>query len=130
MKREMVNFDDDTGDWIEEQIEAGEFDSKSALIQEYFEYGRQLKDELVEREERIDELEQRIGQKEERIDELEEQLARRSQLEDEIKALPDKIREEQTYRERRRRMLDQASLAERLKWKVTGVPVDDVEDRD
>lgn len=120
----MVNFDDDTGEWVEIQVEEGEFDSKSKLIQHYFNVGRRA-DELVnEKDERIEELEQRVRDKEERIDELEEQLARRSQLEDEIKDLPDKIRDETTYQERRQRMLDQATVTQRLKWRVTGVPVE------
>lgn len=33
------------------------------------------------------------------------------------------------YREYRQWMLDQPSLAQRLKWKVTGVPVDETSER-
>lgn len=72
-----------------------------------------------------DRLEDRLAAKEDRIAELEEQLARRSQIEEKIEALPDKVRGAQTYQERRQRLLDEASLAERLRWKVTGVPVDE-----
>lgn len=73
------------------------------------------------------ELRDRIQQKEARIDQLEEQLARRSQLEEKIEGLPDKLRQSQpSYQERRQRLLDEASLATRLKWRVTGVPVDEV----
>lgn len=78
---------------------------------------------------RVDELEQRLEIREERIDELEQQLARRSQLEEKIENLPAKVRETGSYQERRQRMLDQASLAQRLKWKVTGVPVDQESER-
>lgn len=72
-----------------------------------------------------DRLEDRLAAKEDRIAELEEQLARRSEIEEKIEALPDKVRGAQTYQERRQRLLDEASLAERLKWKVTGVPVNE-----
>jgi Arc/MetJ-type ribon-helix-helix transcriptional regulator len=124
MKREMVNFDDETGEWVEEQVEAGEFSSKSELIQHFFDVGRRAERLLAEKDSRIDELEERIEDKEGRIDELEEQLARRSQLEDEISALPDKIRDDMSYQERRQRMLDQATFSQRLKWRFTGVPVE------
>lgn len=77
---------------------------------------------------RVDELEERLSIREDRIDELETQLAERSQIQEQIEDLPDKIRGEMTYQERRQRMLDQASLTQRLRWKVTGVPVDETTD--
>lgn len=84
--------------------------------------------EILSERHRVAELEERLGNREDRIDELEAQLASRSQIEEKIENLPDKIRDERTYQERRQRLLDQASLTERLKWKVTGVPVDDADD--
>ncbi|WP_241432607.1 hypothetical protein [Haloarcula marismortui] len=77
---------------------------------------------------RVDELEERLSIREDRIDELQTQLAERSQIQEQIEDLPDKIRGEMTYQERRQRMLDQASLTQRLRWKVTGVPVDETTD--
>lgn len=74
---------------------------------------------------RVDELEERLATRENRIDELERQLAERSRVEEKIENLPQKIQDEESYRERRQRLLDQASLGQRLKWKMTGVPVDD-----
>ena len=59
---------------------------------------------------------------------LEEQLARRSQLEQKVDALPDRVREADSYAERRQRLIDEASLAQRLKWRVTGVPVDAIKE--
>lgn len=79
---------------------------------------------LIDRH-RVDELEERLSIREDRIDELQTQLAERSQIQEQIEDLPDKIRGEMTYQERRQRMLDQASLTQRLRWKVTGVPVDE-----
>jgi hypothetical protein len=77
---------------------------------------------------RVDELEERVVTREARIDELETQLTERSQIKEEIEDLPQKIQEEESYSERRQRVLDQASLPQRLKWKVTGVPVDEASD--
>ncbi len=90
------------------------------------EYVRQLIDKGRE----YDELADRLDAREDRIAELESQLSRRSQIEQKIEDLPDKIRAAETYQERRQRLLDRASIAQRLRWKVTGVPVDDVEPDD
>ena len=73
---------------------------------------------------RADKLEKRLETRNDRVEELETQLGRRSEIEDKIENLPDKIRGELSYTERRQRKLDQASLGQRLKWKFTGVPVD------
>gem|GEM_PF-6183985 len=73
---------------------------------------------------RADKLEDRLETRNDRVEELETQLGRRSEIEDKIENLPDKIRGELSYTERRQRKLDQASLGQRLKWKFTGVPVD------
>ena len=85
------------------------------------EYMRSILDERH----RVDELEEKLVIREDRIDELESQLAERSRVEEKIEDLPDKIRDEMSYSERRRRMLDRASITKRLVWKVTGVPVND-----
>jgi metal-responsive CopG/Arc/MetJ family transcriptional regulator len=82
---------------------------------------------VLQTRENTDALRDRIQQKEERIQQLEDQLARRSQLEEKIEDLPDKIRTIETYQERRQRLLDQASFAQRLLWKVSGVPVENAE---
>jgi metal-responsive CopG/Arc/MetJ family transcriptional regulator len=80
--------------------------------------------DVLRTREHTDALRDRIADKEARIDQLEAQLARRSQVQQQIEALPDKLREtQQSYQERRQRLLDEASLAQRLKWKLTGVPV-------
>lgn len=77
--------------------------------------------------EELDDLRDRLDARETRIETLEAQLAERSQLEEKIEGLPDKIRDTGTYAERRQRLLDEATLAQRLKWKVTGVPVDEID---
>ncbi|QAU11354.1 ribbon-helix-helix protein, CopG family (plasmid) [Halorubrum sp. BOL3-1] len=58
-----------------------------------------------------------------RIETLEEQLRERSRVEEKIEDLPDKLRDAETYIERRQRKLDRTGLAQRVKWKMTGVPV-------
>jgi len=87
-----------------------------------------LEDRLAERDSRVQRLEERLKDREERIADLEEQLARRSQLEQKVDALPDRVREADSYAERRQRMIDEASLTQRLKWRVTGVPVDAIDE--
>jgi len=74
-----------------------------------------------------DELRERLEAREARIDELERQLTERSRVEEKIEELPDKIRSADTYQERRQRLIDSASLSQRLKWKVTGVPVKQID---
>ena len=76
-----------------------------------------------------EELQNRLEAREDRVDALEEQLARRSQIEEKVDVLAKRVEESQlTYAEKRQRMIDRASLAERLRWRVTGVPVDEYDD--
>jgi len=77
---------------------------------------------------RVDELEERLRVREDRIEELERQLAERSEIEERIEDLPDKIRGNESYLERRQRVWDNGSPLQRLKWRVTGVPVDEPSD--
>lgn len=105
-------------------------DSRSAAVRDILDEHEELRTECEELRTECEELHTRLDSRENRIDELEEQLAKRSQLEEKIEDLPAKIHDERSYQERRQRMLDQASLTERLKWKVTGVPVDDSDDMD
>jgi len=131
--RVTVNFDDEIGEWIEEQVENGEYESKSKCVNSIFLRGR---DDVGDLEDRVDELESRLENREERIEQLEEQLRRRSNIEEELEQvsktvedLPAKIEDTESYSERRQRLLDQASISQRLKWRLTGVPVDDISDK-
>jgi chromosome segregation ATPase len=106
-------------------------DTKESLEAEAAEYDVSVSEyvrRLIEKGREYDELQDRLQARENRIEELEGQLSRRSQIEDKIENLPDKIRDRETYQERRQRLLDNATLSERLKWKVTGVPVEDRDD--
>jgi uncharacterized coiled-coil DUF342 family protein len=80
---------------------------------------------LIERGREYDDLRDRLDAREDRIEELENQLRERHDIKNELQDLPDKIRDVDTYTERRQKKLDRASLPTRLKWKLTGVPVDE-----
>ena len=84
------------------------------------EYIREILDERHRADELVDELER----KRDRIETLEDQLRERSGLRDEIQQLPDKIRKERSYSEKRQRKLDEATITQRIRWKLTGVPVE------
>jgi len=103
-------------------------DECAELRAEYADLQQSYADLQQEHEDRMQTLEAR----EDRIEQLEEQLNRRSQIESEIEEvaetvddLPAKIRGTETYSEKRQRKLDQATFAQRMKWKLTGVPVED-----
>jgi predicted RNase H-like nuclease (RuvC/YqgF family) len=126
--RITANFDSDLGEWIEEKVESGEYQSKSKCVVSLVEAAR---DDLPELEDRVEDLEDQLESREERINELESQLRRRSNIEDDIESvaetveeLPARIEDTESYSERRQRKLDQATLTQRLKWRVTGVPVE------
>jgi len=73
------------------------------------------------------ELRERLEAREARIDELERQLTERSRVEEKIEELPDKIRSADTYQERRQRLIDNAGPLQRLKWKLTSLPVERID---
>jgi len=131
MARLTVTIDDDQSELLEDLTgENGEYESKSAAVRDFIRAGKErqeLRDEIERLRDRLETREERINDREERINELESQLRRRSNIEDEIANLPDKIRDEQTYTDRRRRVLDSASAIERLKWRITGVPADRID---
>jgi len=108
---------------VDRQAE-GDVTSRSAAVREILDEYEPLRTECEDLRDQCDNLRTRLENREDRIDELEGQLARRSQLENKVESLPDKIRDPESYQERRQRVLDRASLAQRLNWKVTGVPVD------
>ncbi|ESS03448.1 MAG: copG family ribbon-helix-helix protein [uncultured archaeon A07HR67] len=82
--------------------------------------------ELIEKGYRYDQLRNQLNAREDRIKTLEEQLAQRSQIEAELDILAQRVEQsEPTYAEKRQQMIDRASLTERLRWRVTGVPVDE-----
>jgi len=122
MNRITISLNDSQSEFLEEVAgDGGEHESKSAAVRSFID-GAETKHEL---QEEIDRLRDRLESREERIDELESQLRKREQIEEKIEDLPDKLRDADTYTERRQRKLDRATLAQRLRWKLTGVPVED-----
>jgi Arc/MetJ-type ribon-helix-helix transcriptional regulator len=125
MKKLSVSLTEDHVDILDDRQETGDVSSRSAAVRDILDEWETLRTECDGLRTECDELRTRLETREARIEELEEQLARRSQLEDKIEGLPDKLRDAESYQERRQRMLDKASFTTRLKWKVTGVPVED-----
>jgi predicted RNase H-like nuclease (RuvC/YqgF family) len=125
MKKLSVSLEPEHVARLDDRQSEGDVSSRSAAVREILDEYESLRIECEDLRDECDNLRTRLENREDRIDELEAQLARRSQLEEKVESLPDKIRDRESYQERRQRMLDQASLAQRLKWKVTGVPVDD-----
>ncbi|MFB6283643.1 MAG: hypothetical protein ABEK59_06880 [Halobacteria archaeon] len=123
MPRITASIPEEQMELIEELSgENGEYESKSAVVRNFINKGERLHNLLEE----IDELESRLERKQKRIDQLEQQLTRRSQIESKVEDLPDKIRDTETYTEKRQRIIDDAGLGKRLKWKLFGgIPVED-----
>jgi antitoxin component of RelBE/YafQ-DinJ toxin-antitoxin module len=109
-------------------------ETKESLEDEADEYGVSVSEyvrELIDKGREYDDLEVRLESREERIETLEAQIAETRNIEskiDDLRDLPDIVRNQESYTERRQRMLDQASVVQRMKWKVTGVPVNETED--
>lgn len=102
--------------------------TRESLEEEAAEYDVSVSEyvrELIEKGREHDDLRERLEAREKRIEELEAQLTERSRVEEKIEDLPDKIRDVESYTERRQRKLDRAGFVTRIRWKVTGVPVDD-----
>jgi chromosome segregation ATPase len=108
---------------LEARQRLGEADSRSAALRQILDEYQDLRTDYEALDAEYADLKQRYEAREDRVDDLEAQLSRRSQVEEKIEALPDKLRGSQmSYAEKRQRAIDRASLGERLKWKVTGVP--------
>lgn len=127
---------------IDAQVRLGNADYRSAAVRHIIDDYARVREDYADLQHQCEDIQQRLDdrvheleERKERIEELESQLRKRSNIEDEIEGvadtvenLPDKIRGVETYSERRQRKLDQASITERVLWKVTGVPVDDASD--
>jgi Arc/MetJ-type ribon-helix-helix transcriptional regulator len=122
MPRLTITINEEQNELLEALTdEDGEYESKSAAVRSFIQAG----EEQQELQNEIERLRDRLQSREQRIDELESQLRKRSNIEDKIEDLPDKIRDADTYMERRQRKLDRATLPQRLKWRFTGVPVEE-----
>jgi len=125
MKRVTVSLDERQLYELEARQRLGEADSRSDAVRQILQEYEDLNKEYEQLSTEYEDLHKRYEAREDRVDELESQLRKRSNIEQKIEDLPDKIRDYGTYTERRQRKLDEATLPQRLKWKFTGVPVDD-----
>ena len=106
----------------------GDADSRSAALRQILDEYSDLRPEYDDLEAEYDDLRRRYEAREDRVETLEEQLAERSQIEQKIEDLPDRLRgATMSYGEKRQRAIDRASLGERVKWKLTGVPQDAID---
>jgi chromosome segregation ATPase len=114
---------------LEARQRLGNADSRSAALRQILDDYQELRSDYEALESEYADLKQRYEAREDRIEDLEEQLSKRSQIEEKIEELPDKVRASaMTYSERRQRAIDRASPVERLKWKVTGVPEERIDE--
>ena len=129
MKKVSVSLKPEHVDRLDERQAEGDVSSRSAALREILDEYDEVHTECEELRTECEELRTRLEAREDRVDDLEEQLARRSQIEEKVDVLAERVEESQlTYAEKRQRMIDRASLAERLRWRVTGVPVDEYDD--
>lgn len=128
MQKVTVSLDDRHIWELKARQRIDDLDSRSAAVRHILDEYETLHTEYAKLESEYADLHTRYEAREDRVEQLEDQLRKRSNIEQEIRDLPDKIRRGESYTERRQRKLDQASLAQRLKWRVTGVPVDDIEE--
>ena len=139
MQRIYASVEDRHVHEIDAQVRLGNADSRSHAVRHIIDEYARVREDYADLQQQCEDLQQRLDdrvheleERKERIEELESQLRKRSNIENDIEEvadtvenLPDKIRGVETYSERRQRKLDQASLGQRLRWKITGVPVDD-----
>lgn len=139
MQRIYASVEDRHVHEIDAQVRLGNADSRSHAVRHIIDEYARVREDYADMQQQCEDLQQRLDdrvheleERKERIEELESQLRKRSNIENDIEEvadtvenLPDKIRGVETYSERRQRKLDQASLGQRLRWKITGVPVDD-----
>jgi chromosome segregation ATPase len=126
MKKVSVSLEPDHVDRLDERQEDADVSSRSAALRGVLDEYERLRTECEDLRTECEELRTRLDAREDRIEELEEQLARRSQIQEKVDVLAKRVEESQlTYAEKRQRMIDRASVAERIRWRVTGVPVEE-----
>ena len=129
MQKVTVSITDEHEYELRARQRLDDLDSRSAAIRTAIEEYAEWKAKYSALEAEYAELQARYSEREDRISDLEEQLSKRSQVEEKIEELPDKIRASaMSYGEKRQRAIDRASFGERLKWKVTGVPAERIDE--
>jgi len=116
MDQITLRLDESLKDALDEEA-----DEKGVSRSEYIRY-------ILESRGEVEHLRGRLDAREERIEELEGQLRKRSNIEEKIEDLPAKIQSDLSWSEKRTRAYNNASVSERLLWRITGVPEDRIED--
>lgn len=114
MKRLTVSLEPEQIDCLDELEEEHDVDSRSAALRRLFADYEQLQTEY---EELMNEYEELQTEVERARRERRQLLAQREEKQELVRYVEDERTTEQRWRE--------ASLATRLKWKVTGMPSDD-----
>jgi Arc/MetJ-type ribon-helix-helix transcriptional regulator len=84
MHKLSLSLEDRHVEEIEERVEEGDAESKSAAVRAILDEYEDLTTECEDLRGECSDLRTRVESREERIEELEEQLARRSQIEDRV----------------------------------------------
>jgi metal-responsive CopG/Arc/MetJ family transcriptional regulator len=126
MKKVSVSLASEHVNLLDERQEADDITSRSAALRDILDEYETLHTEYEDLRTECEDLRTRLESREERIDELEGQLAKRSHVEEKVDVLAKRV-EDTTYYDRRQRALDRATVTQRLKWKLTGVPASAIE---
>lgn len=128
MKRVTVSLEQRHVYELEARQRIDDLSSRSKAARATIESYEELKQEYEDLHKSYEELEQEYEDLHKKYEEREDRIETlESQIDEKIEDLPEKVRSVETYTERRQRLLDSASLLTRLRWKVTGVPVDRLE---
>lgn len=127
MPRFTITVPDDLDEWLTAATgDNGAYDSKSEAARAHLEQARRIDqldadlDDLLARAERVAELEQQV----ERLENEKATLIRDREEKQELARYVEEQRSIEQYRARREQMVDEATILQRVKWKLTGVPVD------
>lgn len=113
-------------DLIDKGAEYDRLEAENAQLRETLEEYEALQEEYDEVREEYDTLQEEYDALEARRDDLQRQLAAVNARQEDVGDLVEFVeqqRELTRYQERRQRLLDEANILSRWKWKLTGVPV-------
>lgn len=128
MPRFTITIPENLDEWLDDKTNGDNtpYDSKSEAARDLLSLAKRVDDleedldTLIERADRAADLEQ----ENERLQNEKRALIEDREERTELVKFAEQQRELSHYQERRQRLLDQAGLATRLRWKFTGIPVD------
>lgn len=158
MPRLTITITDEQAELLEDKTGEGcEYESKSEAVRDFIQRGEQLIQQVDQLESENNQLRRQIDTATSRLEGYSELQEEHSELQDEYEALEarhndlqrqlaavnarqkdvgelveyvEEQRELTQYQERRQRLLDDANILRRWKWKLTGVPVDEQDGND